>query len=130
MYLDTTIFELPLVRLGLGLLVGLLMGSFTTMLSYRVPRKLSIVTPPSQCPHCHTPLSKRDLVPVLSWLLWKGRCRHCKNKIGIRYLVIELVTTFLIVAAFLIIGIEPALLVAIAAIVALVTKVTINLEQR
>src|SRR5580693_3040146 len=87
-------------RLLAGLLVGLALGSFVTMLSYRAPRNLSIISPPSHCPNCHTPLMARDLMPVLSWLIEHGKCRHCGARISARYLIIELITTAASVAAF------------------------------
>jgi len=119
-----------LARVVLGLIFGLILGSFTTMLSYRIPRRLSIVYPPSQCTHCKTRLAARDLVPVLSWLAGNGLCRHCGKAIGLRYLVIELATTSAITAAFVCLGIRPALIAAIAGIIAFVTLVTINIEKR
>src|ERR1700729_1390920 len=87
-------------RLLAGLLVGLALGSFVTMLSYRAPRNLSIVTPPSHCPKCRTPLRPRDLMPVLSWLLEGGKCRHCGSPVSARYVLIELVTTACCMFAF------------------------------
>lgn len=75
-----------------GILVGGTLGSFITMLSYRLPRKLSIVTPGSFCPSCNTPLGVRDLVPVFSYLAFKGACRTCKTPIGPRYVTIELIS--------------------------------------
>jgi prepilin signal peptidase PulO-like enzyme (type II secretory pathway) len=128
--MDTSFLDIMLVKFVVGLVVGLVLGSFTTMLSYRVPRKLSIVTPPSQCPHCHTPLTKRDLIPVLSWLKERGHCRHCREHIGVRYLVIELITTFAVTVAFVAFGFTPALIAALVAIVSFVTLVTINLEKQ
>lgn len=127
--MDTELPDLLLVRVIAGLLFGLILGSFTTMLSYRIPRKLSIVTPPSQCPHCHTRLTKRDLIPVLSWLKGKGHCRHCQERIGARYLIIELLTTFAVTVAFVALGFTPPLIVALLAIIAFVTLVTINIEK-
>lgn len=128
--MDPELLDITLVRVIVGLVMGLILGSFTTMLSYRIPRKLSIVRPPSQCPHCHTPLTKRDLIPVVSWLKGKGHCRHCQEKIGARYLVIELVTTFAVTVAFVGLGFTPALVVALLAIVAFVTLATINIEKQ
>ena len=112
-----------------GLVIGLALGSFTTMLSYRIPRRISIVHPPSQCPNCHTPLTKRDLVPVLSWIFERGKCRHCHAPIAIRYLLIELATTVAVVIAFMRLGFTPALAAALIGIVAFVTLVTINIER-
>ena len=128
--MDPEILEAPFVKVVTGLVIGLILGSFTTMLSYRMPRNLSIVSPPSQCPHCHTPLTKRDLIPVLSWLKEKGHCRHCQASIGVRYLIIELITTFAVTIAFVSFGFEPELIVALLAIIAFITLVTINLEKQ
>ena len=70
--------------------LGLLIGSFLNVVVWRVPRKESIVTPASHCPGCGTPIAPRDNVPVLSWLLLRGRCRHCQTRISARYPLIEL----------------------------------------
>jgi prepilin signal peptidase PulO-like enzyme (type II secretory pathway) len=117
-------------RLLSGLLVGLALGSFTTMLSYRAPRGFSIVTPPSQCTKCHTPLKVRDLVPVLSWLIARGKCRHCGVKIGARYLVIELVTMACSMVAFAYFGFRPELIVALIGIVLVISLAVIGFERR
>ncbi len=77
-------------RILVGLALGLVGGSFATMLVHRVPRGLSIVSPPSACPQCGIRLRARDLIPLLSWLIARGRCRHCGKPIGLRYLFIEL----------------------------------------
>jgi leader peptidase (prepilin peptidase)/N-methyltransferase len=116
-------------RLLAGLLVGLALGSFTTMLSYRAPRKISVVFPPSHCPKCHTPLKFRDLVPLFSWLVQHGKCRHCGAKISARYIVIELVTALAVTAAFVMTGIHPRLIFIVLGIVAFITFVTVNIER-
>lgn len=73
-------------------LFGLLIGSFLNVVVWRVPRGESVVSPPSHCPTCDTPISPRDNVPVLSWLLLRGRCRHCQNPISVRYPLVEALT--------------------------------------
>ena len=83
-------FDNSWFRFALGFIVGSALGSFTTMLAYRLPRGLSIVTPRSHCPSCKTTLRVRDLVPVLSWISTGGKCRYCHAKIGARYVWIEL----------------------------------------
>lgn len=70
-------------------LLGLAVGSFVNVIIYRVPRQMSIVTPGSRCPFCHTPLGVRDLVPVISFLLLRGRCRSCRHPLSLRYPVVE-----------------------------------------
>ena len=70
-------------------LMGLLIGSFLNVVIWRVPRKESVVRPPSHCPQCETPIRPVDNVPVLSWLLLRGKCRHCGNPIPVRYPLVE-----------------------------------------
>ena len=69
--------------------LGLAIGSFLNVVIWRVPRKESVVRPPSHCPQCQTPISPRDNIPVLSWLFLSGKCRHCKNPIPVRYPLVE-----------------------------------------
>jgi leader peptidase (prepilin peptidase) / N-methyltransferase len=77
---------------GFVAVAGLLVGSFLNVVIYRVPRGLSVVTPPSFCPHCDTPVRSVDNVPVVSWVLLRGRCRRCREKISVRYPLVELTT--------------------------------------
>jgi len=77
------------------LIVGVLgaaIGSFLNVVIYRVPRGLSVVSPPSACPSCAAPIRPGDNIPVLSWLLLRGRCRSCAAPIAPRYAIVELVT--------------------------------------
>jgi leader peptidase (prepilin peptidase)/N-methyltransferase len=84
---------LPLgVLIGGCALLGLLIGSFLNVVIYRVPRHESVVSPPSACPTCGAQIGPRDNVPVVSWLLLRGRCRHCHSPISWRYPVVELAT--------------------------------------
>ena len=69
--------------------LGLVVGSFLNVVIYRVPRKLSIVRPRSACPGCHTPIREVDNIPVISWLVLRGRCRHCHEPISVRYPLVE-----------------------------------------
>lgn len=72
--------------------LGLLVGSFLNVVAWRVPRKESVLRPASRCPACAAPVRRRDNVPVLSWLLLRGRCRDCGAPISRRYPAVELVT--------------------------------------
>lgn len=82
--------------LAVTVFLGLVLGSFATALSYRLPRGLSIVKMKrSACPSCKRPLSAPDLVPVFSWLFLRGKCRTCKAAIGWQYPAIELATLLL-----------------------------------
>lgn len=86
------------VLLSLAALFGLVIGSFLNVCIYRVARDLSIVTPRSFCPECDRPISWYDNLPVISYLLLKGRCRHCGHSIGFSYLLVEVATAFTFVA--------------------------------
>jgi len=70
--------------------LGLCFGSFSNVLVYRLPRNLSIVRPGSACPACSVPVKWYDNIPILSWLILRGRCRHCSAPISPRYLLLEL----------------------------------------
>src|SRR5690348_12881000 len=73
-------------------LFGLAFGSFLNVCIYRLPRGLSVVRPGSACPQCGKFIPFYDNIPVLSWLLLRGRCRACSARISPRYLIIELLT--------------------------------------
>jgi len=68
---------------------GLLIGSFLNVVIWRVPRGESVVRPPSACPSCGHPIRRRDNIPVLSWLILRGRCRDCSEPISRRYPLVE-----------------------------------------
>ena len=72
--------------------LGLVIGSFLNVVITRVPKGASIVHPGSRCPSCGTPIRPRDNIPVVSWLLLRGRCRECGWRIPARYLLVELAT--------------------------------------
>ena len=80
--------------------VGLAFGSFLNVCISRIPRDLSIVSPPSFCPHCEASIRWRDNIPVLSWIILRGRCRDCGQPISLRYPAVEFLTAVLFVACF------------------------------
>jgi leader peptidase (prepilin peptidase)/N-methyltransferase len=71
---------------------GLIVGSFLNVVAYRLPRGESLAHPPSHCPSCGEPIKPYDNIPVLSWLLLRGRCRNCKAAISPRYPLVEALT--------------------------------------
>lgn len=105
----------PLVALGVAL--GLVIGSFLNVVAYRVPLGRSVVSPPSACPGCGHPIRPRDNVPVLSWLLLRGRCRDCGAAISGRYPLVEACTAGLFAAVPLLVvpAAVPAFWLAAAA---------------
>jgi leader peptidase (prepilin peptidase) / N-methyltransferase len=80
---DTTL------RAIVAAVLGLAFGSFLTVVVDRVPKKESIVSPRSRCPHCGAEIRNRDNIPVLSWLLLGGRCRSCRARVSARYPLLE-----------------------------------------
>ncbi len=81
--------------------LGASLGSFINVVAWRVPLGRSVVRPGSACPSCGTLIAARDNIPVLSWLLVRGRCRHCKTPISFRYPLVELAAGLLAVALWL-----------------------------
>ncbi len=81
--------------------LGLITGSFLNVVIYRIPKNQSIIiNPPSHCPVCKTKLKWYDLIPVLSYILLKGKCRYCKSKISIQYPLVELATGLIFILFF------------------------------
>ena len=80
--------------------LGLAFGSFLNVCIYRLPLGLSVITPRSACPKCKQGIAFYDNLPVLSWLILRGRCRNCQTKISLRYLLIELLTGILFLACY------------------------------
>ncbi len=72
--------------------LGLLVGSFLNVVAYRTPRGMSLVRPGSACPTCGRAIRSYDNLPVVSWIMLRGRCRHCKSAISIRYPLVEAAT--------------------------------------
>ena len=103
-------------------LFGAAIGSFLNVVIYRVPAGLSVVHPPSRCPVCEQEISHRDNIPILSWLLLRGKCRGCGTAITPRYLVVEALTGVLFVLMLLRFGLSwslPAYLYLVSVGVAL-----------
>jgi leader peptidase (prepilin peptidase)/N-methyltransferase len=80
---------------------GLLLGSFFNVVIWRLPRGESLATPGSHCPRCDAPVKPYDNIPVVSWLLLRGKCRNCGNPISVRYPAVELLTALLTTAVAL-----------------------------
>lgn len=119
--------------------IGLCLGSFATALAWRLPRGESVLYADkdkkdgkfsrSRCPSCKNDLAVRDLVPVFSWLYYRGKCRQCGAKIGARYPLIELACGALCVAFALRFGITPPLAALMMLAPAIVAIIAIDLEH-
>ncbi len=120
----------PLMVKGYIFLVGLCIGSFLNVCIHRLPIGKSIVRPPSACPTCGTLIRWYDNIPVLSWIILRGRCRGCRSPISVRYPVVELTTgllAFLTVARF---GLQWPALIYFTFIIALLVITFIDLDHR
>jgi leader peptidase (prepilin peptidase)/N-methyltransferase len=84
-----------------AVLLGLAFGSFLNVCISRLPRHESVVTPRSRCPRCLTPILDRDNIPLLSWVLLRGRCRSCGARIPLRYPLVEVTTAALFLLCWL-----------------------------
>ena len=88
--------------------LGLCFGSFLNVCIYRLPRGMSVVSPRSACPGCGNLIPLYHNVPILSWLILRGKCRSCRQPISARYLVVELLTAFLFLGCYLHFGLTLA----------------------
>ncbi|NEQ99611.1 MAG: prepilin peptidase [Cyanothece sp. SIO2G6] len=88
----------PVMLVSVVFVFGASIGSFLNVVVYRLPAGLSLLRPPSHCPHCLHPLAMRDNVPVFGWLWLRGKCRYCRTAIAPRYPIVEAVTGILFVA--------------------------------
>lgn len=120
-------------------LLGLIIGSFLSMLSWRLPRILmqesneqlkSISVGGSKCPHCQTALPWHRLIPLFSWLNTRGRCHHCKTKISIRYPLIELTTAMSTAAIMWHFGLTAEGIAALAFTWLLITICIVDFEHQ
>jgi leader peptidase (prepilin peptidase)/N-methyltransferase len=115
---------------GTIFIFGLVVGSFLNVCIYRIPRKKSIILPGSFCPHCGTPIHPLDNIPLLSYLVLAGKCRHCKGSISPRYPLVEFITGLLFVLLYMRFGLSRSLLVYAIFIAALLVITFIDLEHR
>jgi len=117
--------------LVLALLGGLVAGSFVSAVAYRLPLGMSIAGPRSQCPACGAPIAAYDNIPVLSWLLLRGRARCCGAPISPRYPLVELALGALYVATVAVYWEEPAEAVIGLVFVTMLAAITLtDLEHR
>ena len=98
-----------LPSLGIALAFGAVIGSFLNVCIYRLPRGDSVVLPASACPRCRHELAWFENVPIVSWLVLRGRCRACRAPIGIRYPIVEVITAVMFASAWWAYGGTPAL---------------------
>ena len=116
---------MELMIIGMFFLYGLVFGSFFNVVGLRLPQKESLVSPPSHCPTCERRLGVLDLIPVLSYVCLRGKCRTCGTKISWVYPAMELVTGVLFALAYAMLGFSVELIVALL-FVSLLVIITVS----
>jgi len=111
-------------------LLGAIAGSFLNVVAYRLPRRQSLISPASRCPQCQTPVKPYDNVPVVSFILLRGRCRSCSAPIPLRYPIVEALTAGLCVGAVLAHHSAASIALSVALILVLVPAAAIDIEHR
>jgi leader peptidase (prepilin peptidase)/N-methyltransferase len=111
-------------------ILGLAVGSFLNVVIYRVPRRQSVVWPGSACPRCGTPIRWYDNLPVIGWLILRGRCRACRGRISPQYPIVEFVTMAAFLAAWWQTGDDLLLVPRLVLVAALVALFAIDLEHQ
>jgi leader peptidase (prepilin peptidase) / N-methyltransferase len=115
---------------ALGALFGAVVGSFLNVVAYRLPRHESLASPGSHCPSCDAPIRPYDNVPVLGWLLLRGRCRSCREPISPRYPLVEALTAVLAASVVLVSHSAHQLVLGLVLVLVLVPIALIDLDHR
>jgi leader peptidase (prepilin peptidase) / N-methyltransferase len=106
------------------------LGSFLNVVIHRLPRGESLVHPRSRCPSCETQIAGYDNIPIVSWLLLRGRCRHCGARISPRYPAVELITALVFAAVVLVRGFDDDLIIELPFVAALIALAGIDLDHK
>jgi leader peptidase (prepilin peptidase) / N-methyltransferase len=106
------------------------LGSFLNVVVHRLPRGESLVHPRSRCPSCEKQIAGYDNIPIVSWLVLRGRCRHCGAPISPRYPAVELITALVFVAVVLVRGFDDDLIIELPFVAALIALAGIDLDHR
>jgi leader peptidase (prepilin peptidase)/N-methyltransferase len=110
------------------IITGLAVGSFLEVVIYRIPRRLSIVRPPSYCPNCKKKIAFYDNIPVLSYIILRGRCRNCKAKIPFTSLLVEILAPLLFAVNYMFFGLSIDTAIGIVFCCALLAISFIDIE--
>lgn len=108
--------------------VGSVFGSFYNVVAYRMSNNLSIIKPRSHCEWCNEKLKWYELIPILSYLFQGGKCNHCKHKLSIGYIIVELVSGILFTICYYKFGLTPKLIISLIFVSALVITIVSDIE--
>jgi len=120
----------PILSYIMVAVFGLVLGSFLNVCIVRLPRKLSILAPRSHCPFCEHPIRWFDNIPLVSYLLLRGRCRDCHARISPQYAVVEALTAILLMATFRRFGLSPEFVKCSVLVMMLIVLIFTDLRQR
>ena len=109
---------------------GLVIGSFLEVVTYRVPRKISIIKPGSYCPNCNGKIAFYDNIPLISYLILRGRCRNCKVSISYKTFIIEILTGLLFVLNYFFFGLSIQTIIGIIFCSVLIAVSFIDIDLR
>src|SRR5918998_2881813 len=118
------------VEIATAGVLGAAVGSFLNVVIHRLPRGVSLVTPGSHCPACDAPVRSFDNVPLLSWLLLRGRCRDCGERISPRYPAVELLTAAVFGAVVAVRGFDAGLWLELPFVACLIALAGIDLDHK
>lgn len=121
---------MEIITIAFLLAIGLAIGSFLNVCIYRLPRRESLLFPPSHCPTCDRQLAWFENVPVVSWLVLRGRCRTCRMAIPVQYPLVEATTAALFVSGYVIYGWTPLLAARLLFACAMIVLFVIDLHHR
>ena len=110
-------------------LMGAAFGSFLNVVIYRVPKKMSIISPSSHCFSCKQPISLKDNIPILGYFLLKGRCRSCEEPFPSRYAFVELITAMLTICVYLIYGMSQSFVIYLALTYLLIAITFVDIDH-
>jgi leader peptidase (prepilin peptidase)/N-methyltransferase len=113
-----------------SIIFGAMVGSFLNVCIYRLPKEESIVWPGSHCPHCKSPIKFYDNIPLLSYLLLKGKCRYCNASISIQYPIVEAITALSSFFLFMSFGVSLTFLYYFSFVAALIVITVIDLYHQ
>jgi leader peptidase (prepilin peptidase)/N-methyltransferase len=114
----------------LAALFGAIFGSFLNVVIWRLPRGESLMTPGSHCPNCDAPVKPYDNIPIVSWLILRGRCRNCGHAISARYPLVEALTAVLMALVPIFLGVDSDVWLGFAFVLLLVPITFIDLDHR
>jgi leader peptidase (prepilin peptidase) / N-methyltransferase len=120
----------PALDIAVIAVLGAILGSFLNVVIHRLPLGQSLASPGSRCPSCGAPIAPYDNVPVLSWLLLRGRCRHCGAAISPRYPTVELITAATFAAVVAVRGFDDDLLLELPFVACLIALAGIDLDHK